>query len=66
MTAVTEELGSQVQGGILGFEHNVEFLHTAKFAKSSAWVESRLCLLQDPPCDGVADVAGCHLPIYDI
>ena len=45
MTAVTEELGSQVQGGILGFEHNEIFLHRAQHTETSGGVEGRLCLL---------------------
>ena len=62
MTAVTEELGSEVQSGILGFEHNEELLSCTQHTETSSGVESRLCLLQNSPGDVVGDVAGCQLP----
>ena len=62
VTAVTEELGSEVQSGILGFEHNKKFLICTQHTETSSGVEIRLCLLQYSPGDVVGDSPGNQLP----
>ena len=44
VTAVTEELWSEVQSGILGLEHYQEFFHRTQHTETSGGVESRLFL----------------------